>query len=265
MPFPEVQRVIYQKNPLDRVVCQLRFPPILRIDADVPAEFQDRIRQDFPDFSEKKEVRVEIPAGVQDEIPPEVLTQLLQSTGVKTNYEFSSEDGEWKVNLSRTFLALSTSHYQRWEDFRDRLSAPLNALGDIYSPTRYSRIGLRYIDVIRRSELGLAEVDWTELLQPYVLGVLSSAEVGQHVLAFENKHDIRLSNGESKVRMRTDFVKPADDQETCYRIDSDFFDDRKTSVESAMDKLEYLRKRGSRLFRWCITDRLHEAMEPEAL
>jgi len=32
MPFPEVKRVIYEHNPLDKVICQLRFPPILRIE-----------------------------------------------------------------------------------------------------------------------------------------------------------------------------------------------------------------------------------------
>ncbi|MCH7755956.1 TIGR04255 family protein, partial [candidate division KSB1 bacterium] len=53
MPFPEVKRVIYKKNPLDRVICQLRFSPILKIDAEIPAEFQDMIRADFPNYSEK--------------------------------------------------------------------------------------------------------------------------------------------------------------------------------------------------------------------
>src|SRR6266852_706318 len=47
-PFPEFTRVIYQRNPLVEVVCQLRFSPILRIDTDPPAEFQDRIRSAFP-------------------------------------------------------------------------------------------------------------------------------------------------------------------------------------------------------------------------
>ena len=53
MPFPEVKRVIYKKNPLDRVICQLRFAPILKIDAEIPADFQEMIRADFPNYSEK--------------------------------------------------------------------------------------------------------------------------------------------------------------------------------------------------------------------
>lgn len=264
MPFPKVQRVIYGKNPLDTVICQLRFPPILKIDAEVPARFQERIRADFPNFSEKRQGRIEVPRGVQDEIPLEVLGRLVQDSSTK-RYEFSSEDEEWRISLTRTFLALTANNYQRWEDFREKLMPPLKALIDVYSPTRYSRIGLRYIDVIRRSTLDLDDTDWTELLQPYVLGVLSAPDVGSSVRMFDSTYEVILSDGKSKVRIKTDFVRPAEGEEVCYRIDSDFFDERKTDIGSATEKLEYLRKRGSRLFRWCITDHLHMAMEPREI
>ncbi len=36
MPIPDFDRVIYRKPALTRVVCQLRFPPILRISAEEP-------------------------------------------------------------------------------------------------------------------------------------------------------------------------------------------------------------------------------------
>ena len=47
MPFPDAKRIIFRKNPLTEVVCQLRFPPILKIDAEVPANFQEAIRTEF--------------------------------------------------------------------------------------------------------------------------------------------------------------------------------------------------------------------------
>ena len=71
MPFPEVERVIYARNPLDQVVCQLRFPPILKIDAEIPAGFQDRVREDYPNFSETSGWQLEVPAmaaGITDHI-----------------------------------------------------------------------------------------------------------------------------------------------------------------------------------------------------
>lgn len=50
MPFPESKRVFYVKNPLAEVICQLRFPAILRIGAESPHEFQERIRDHLPLF-----------------------------------------------------------------------------------------------------------------------------------------------------------------------------------------------------------------------
>ena len=66
MPFPNVPRVTYRNNPLVQVICQLRFPPILKIDAEVPADFQESIRKDFPKFSERNEFRVELPLVFRD-------------------------------------------------------------------------------------------------------------------------------------------------------------------------------------------------------
>lgn len=259
MPFPEVRRVIYGRNPLTQVVCQLRFPPILKIDAEIPGEFQDRVRAEFPDYSEKSELRVEFPGG-QEQIPSEIISHMLQSPG-KKNYQFSSDDGRWRVNLTRTFVALTTNDYERWELFKDRLATPLNALTDIYSPAYFSRIGLRYVDVIKRSRLALEDVAWGELLQPFLLGLLGVPELNDHVKNFENSWEVTLSDDVSMVRLITRFVID-DDGETSFMIDSDFYKTEKTDIDSAPDHLDYLNTRAGRLIRWCITDRLHQAMEP---
>jgi hypothetical protein len=50
-----VERVLYEKNPLESVICQVRFPTILRVDSEVPSDFQDRIRGRFPIFSESSD------------------------------------------------------------------------------------------------------------------------------------------------------------------------------------------------------------------
>ena len=259
--------MIYKHNPLEMVVCQLRFPPILKIDADIPATFQNRIRGDYPNFSEKSEWRMEIPVPeeVREMFPPEVLQQVLRTTGLK-NYEFSSEDNRWKVNLTRTFFALTASKYERWEQFKERLIGPLKALNDLYSPAYYSRIGLRYVDVIRRSTLGLGGVDWSELLESYVLGILGEPTVAEYVQGSQSRYEIRLADGKNSARIITRFVRAVDSaDEDRYEIDSDFFSTDKTSISDACRTLDYFNQRASRLIQWCITERLHQAMEPQEL
>ena len=95
MPFPECQRVIYKKNPLGEVICQLIFPPILKIDTEVPVAFQERVRNHFPNFSEVSALNLGFLSGVEDQIQPEPPEPPLCK-----NYEFSSEDQQWKINLT---------------------------------------------------------------------------------------------------------------------------------------------------------------------
>lgn len=261
MPFPEATRVIYKKNPLDQVICQLRFPPILKIDAEIPANFQEKIRKDFPNLATTSLWKLEALQESKGQIPPEVLRQALQSSGNK-NYEFSSEDGQWKLNLTNAFIALTTNKYERWEKFKEKLLIPWTALVEIYSPAYFSRVGLRYIDVIRRSVLGLNNMAWHELIEPHLLGMVGAQGIRDQVQTFEAKYEIRLSDGESIVRVITKFVEPAGSSEICFMIDSDFFINKRIEIDAAMDKLGYFNQRATRLIRWSITDLLHESMEP---
>jgi len=263
MPFPERKRVVYKKNPLDRVICQLRFPAILRIETEIPAEFQERIRRDFPNFIEKSEFQVEMPMGTPGQSTLEFPIQL--SPKPNKNYQFSSENESWVFNLTRSFVALTSSNYTRWEQFKVKLSNPLKAFLEIYSPEYFPRIGLRYIDIIKRSKLGLDDVSWNELLQPYVLGMLSTDNVGKNIASYECKNEIKLEDETSVVRIITSLIQETETGEVCFLIDSDFFTTAKTTIDDAINKLDYFNTRGSRLIQWCITERLHNAMEPETL
>lgn len=261
MPFPDVERVVYGRNPLDRVICQFRFPAILKIDSEVPSDFQEAIRQQFPIYNEKSEVTVEIPQELRDQLPSQLPAQIISAVGPRKNHEFISEDGKWTVNVTRTFLALSTSDYQEWKDFRDKVEIPFEALRAVYSPPFFSRIGLRYIDVIKRSAYGIAGASWDSLLQPYITGFLASPHIVEDVRSFENRSVVQLSDEESVVSVTTKFVESEDDEETNFMIDSDFFHRARSPVPEAINKLDFFHVQATRLFRWCITDDLHHAME----
>ncbi|MDR1070039.1 MAG: TIGR04255 family protein, partial [Gracilibacteraceae bacterium] len=123
MPFLNFQRAIYAKSQLTEVVCQLRFPRILMINEEQPAAFQERIRDDYPLFQVVVEQQQHITVDIgSKEIQP--IPRLIQSE-TTNNYKFSSVDENWRVNLTSTFLALSTSRYDRWENFQEHLKKPL--------------------------------------------------------------------------------------------------------------------------------------------
>jgi uncharacterized protein (TIGR04255 family) len=150
MLFPDHQRVIYGKPVLEEVICQLRFPDILRISAEEPARFQEGIRAHYPLY----EIQSQGPAmeGVPSEVAA-LFRRAIEKALPRNAYDFLSDDRAWKVALASNFLALSTTSYIRWEKFREALELPFTQFCQVYEPSYLTRIGLRYRDVIIRSQL----------------------------------------------------------------------------------------------------------------
>jgi uncharacterized protein (TIGR04255 family) len=253
-----VQRVIYERNPLEEVICQLRFPQILRIGTEPPAEFQEHIRADFPIYSEEEPI-----GGLPTNLPAELRGLIKSAFQVGTQFptrRFSSGDGTWTVSLASDFIALSTTAYVRWEDFRNRLRGPLEALAAVYAPAFFSRIGLRYRDLICRSRLGLQQAHWSELLQPHIAAELTD----ENVPVVEALHQVICAlSGDRRVRLVHGLRRVSEEQ--CYTIDADFFTEERTEIPDATTVLTDFNREARRLFGWCISPRLHDAMVPRAI
>lgn len=261
MTFPDSPRVIYSHDPLETVICQLRFPPILKIDAEIPASFQELIRHEYPLFTDR------LPDNEGLEIPPEIAKLMsigLQFQGGKRKYEFSTSDELWQVTLTRDFLALTTKKYERWEDFKRHLDGPVDALLSQYGPDFYVRIGLRYRNLIKRSQLEVKDCSWSELLQPHVAGELAS-EIHGFIRKAGRELLIELEGKIGHVKIKHGIINAKDSSEDFYLIDADFYTDQQTEIGHAISRLDRFNKEAGHLFRWCITDRLHSAMGPRSI
>jgi uncharacterized protein (TIGR04255 family) len=247
------------------VICQLRFPPILRIEAEPPASFQERIRLEYPLLQDKTpETGIELPP----DIPPvvaEMLRTAMSKRKLRIGYDFISADEKWKVALTTDFIALTTARYGRWEEFRPHIDPPLKALIEVYAPAFFTRIGLRYRDLIRRSQLGLSNSAWSSLLRPHISGVLASPELAGAEVETFNQVLIKFPHNRGQVQIRHGLVQAVDNNEECYLIDSDFYTDKRTGINDVDDILSYFNRQSGRLFRWCIEERLHQAMEPDTV
>lgn len=258
MSFPDVPRVIYQINPLDAVFCQLRFPAILKIDTEPPAAFQEMIRTEYPFYEAKSPIRV--PAGVSPNMAQMILADL--PLGGLNNHAFDSKDHTWILNLTREFLTLTCRAYQRWESFRDRLKEACDALNKHYNPPFFTRTGLRYRDVIRRSRLQLENTSWSELLQPWISGLLGMPETAERVKYAQALFALELAEEGARVQFQSGLAVEEQTNETVFVIDADFFTEQQTEPADVFNRLNILNRYARRFFRWCITDRLHDAMQP---
>ena len=168
--FSDESHCIYRANPLAEVICQLRFPEILKINTSLPADFQEQIRESFPRYS----VRQEAPAPRISGAPG---SMTLENQPTTPNYQFLSEDGVWRVNLTDRFISLACTRYLRWEDFAAKLDRPLAAFISLYRPAYFERVGLRYLNFISRQALNLEGVPYARLIAPCYLGILSQDDV----------------------------------------------------------------------------------------
>lgn len=262
MLFPESERVLYIKNPLVEVVCQFRFPTILRIREGQLAGFQDKIRKDYPVYSEQ-----EPSFGVPPQVPKEfvaILEQIKMPTplGLVT-HRFHTKDSLRFISLSDDFMALASKKYERWESFREEVVKAESALKEVYEPAFYSRIGLRYRDLISRRNLKLTNVGWQELLQPYIIAELGDNDVSGAIARIQTRTVIKISEiSDGQITLIHGLAKPPESDEECYMIDADFSVERKEGIGEPFEILDRFNRLAGRLFRWAITERLHSAMEP---
>jgi len=264
MPLPDAERVIYQRNPLVEVVSQLRFPQILKIIHQDPVDFQDAIRAEYPVLEISRGLLVIDSTGGQSQAASYSYRDTPESQKVDTTYFFKSEDLQWQVSLSGSFIALSTKNYQRFEDFRHRFKTVLDVFEEIYRPSFYSRIGLRYQDLIIRSSLCLEGVSWADLIQAHIAPELQNSDIADMVVASTKTLVMRLRSGQ--VALRHGLVEAKDEEnrtESAYLLDADFFSEERIGVGNYVwERLNEYNQSARKLFRWSITDRLHMAMEP---
>lgn len=242
------ERSILHKNQLAEVICQFRFPDILIIGTNPPAQFQEMIRDVFPQYS----VRKEIAANTREET---------------VNHQFSTVDGVWRVNLTSKFISLSCYRYTRWEEFAQMLDKPLAAFIQTYTPAFFNRIGLRYLNFISRNALGLENVPFSELIQPCYLGPLAEDDVIESTIkrctvdaqfSIRNGCTLNVHAGPGMVKRNG-----ISNNELHFIFDQDLFMAGNIPVNASTGALNTLHRQAYSVFRGAITNTLFNAMEPE--
>lgn len=258
MPIPESPRVIYAKNPLVEVICQLRFPPILAIPAQEPVAFQDKVRGAGYPLYNTDEAVAEVPAPVS-ELAAKLRIEVHQE---KPTHRFIAEDSSRLIALATDFVAVTERRYQEWKDFREQIQLAEGALEEFYRPAFYSRIGLRYQNRIDRSSLGLHDQPWNALVNPGLVGVLADAAVSDEVKGIQGNVLMPITEVEGGLlQVRHGLIKPPD-QAPAYGIDADFYVEERRALQDVSGILDRFNRLAGHLFRWAITDRLHKALEP---
>ncbi|MFM6463803.1 MAG: TIGR04255 family protein, partial [Planktothrix sp.] len=184
------------------------------------------------------------------------------------NYNFLSENSKWQLSLNQDSLTLATYEYKQYEEFKDKFIKVIDIFEEVYNPSFYIRLGLRYKDLILRSKLKIEDKPWSELISPQIASELHSSEFAGSILTIVKNLEIELEKGRVNFNHGLVIAQEASTpnfQETGYLFDADFFAEGKIKKEEIWNVFDTYNQTGGKLFRWSITDELHNAMEPQPI
>jgi uncharacterized protein (TIGR04255 family) len=146
------------KAPLERVIAQIRFPVILRIeDKSAVSKFQEAIRQHYPVLQEMQSQTVQIQVGPGAPIALPSVSRI---------WQFSDASGTWKITLARDAVSIETTSYESRGDLLGRWDIAIKALNEAFHPDIVLRIGMRYIDRVAGAHFKRFE----SLINPELVG-----------------------------------------------------------------------------------------------
>ena len=258
MPFPNHERKVFKTNTIESMIIQFRFSPILRIQTEIPAKFQDKIIKEFPNYQ-----RQDVNEHIVD------INNNLQGNNISSNiipntkHIFSNPDNGTAIVLEKTFLSFESRSYTNWEECLSCFLIGLQALLAEYTPAAFSRIGLRYTNLYQKSKLNLENIEWSKLFCKEIIGWLGADEkIREATRKFSSTAEIQLDDDLSFARVSSKLVKK--DEEPCLVLDSDFyFNGILKDKEEALDKLVFLHTRSTNLLHFELSEQLKKALDLE--
>jgi uncharacterized protein (TIGR04255 family) len=260
MPFPTSEREVYEVNPLNEVICQIRYPTILKVAAERPFEFQDAVRGSYPLYEEKTP-SIGLPPQLQEGIIQLMAALPLPVPPGLREHHFFTEDRASSISLTQEFIAVIESDYTRWEDFRGSIKESEETFHKIYQPAFYQRVGLRYVDILAREKFGMTDAPWSHLLNQSLIGMLGDVILHDEVRELTTEVLLSIPNVQDGfVRIKHGLATDQSSNEQVYLIDSDFFTNRRSDSDGALYDLDIFNRLGGYLFRWATTPELRNAL-----
>jgi len=246
-PKPDVQ---LENSPLVEVICQARFPPILRIATEEPSEFQEQIRSTFPLVELEHAFFVRIPGpGAKGSPAAEPQTR---------TYRFRTVDGHTAISLATDFFALSTDHYSHWEAFARLLSLTHEAVQHVYRPSYATRIGLRYVNRLSPVNTGCGTAaELFDILRPE-LTQQSRSEAWSDPIEMRGR--LVLTSDEAKLTLGTGYG--VEEGQPFFLLDFDYFEEGQLDLNELVDRCSRYNDVIYRAFRWCVRDEKLDVFRP---
>lgn len=124
----------YKRNFLRQAVCEFRFPTLMELgEPRPPASFVTALRKEYPHLELANEVTLGIAGG---------------PSGSNNTHIFRSTKLTWTVSLKQSTLSIETTAYTDYAHMKERVLRVVDAASKIIDSDFFTRVGLRYVNVI---------------------------------------------------------------------------------------------------------------------
>jgi uncharacterized protein (TIGR04255 family) len=237
LSVPDAGSAHYQKNFIRLAVCELRFPTLFEVEAETPPlALSKALRKEYPTHELLKNVAVNL-GGVAH----------------SNAHAFRSKKGRWSVTLRAAALSLETSRYDSFDEFAERLAVVLKAAEATIDSDFFTRVGLRYINIVPCEPETASEWVNPALVGPLAAGTYGTVnEYWQRVQGptpmggYTFTHGVQVQPG-----------SPARE----YLLDFDFFKEDVAIVET-LSVAKKLHELEFSMFHWSLGPKAKEHLGP---
>lgn len=244
----------YKSNYLTNVVFQLRFSPILVIDSEGLAQFQQQIKDNFPQVKEGREIEIEAKMT-----PKQPMTSTVKS--VKPRWTFFSEDKLKILSITSKEFTLEYRKHSDIEHTKQDFEFLWTRFNTIYGVKQLERAGLRYINQIVISSGD--PVQWEGYIKDNLLkAILGIQGLENHSLA-RSMHTINWGHEDHRITFQfgihnSDFPSAITKKE--FILDYDCYSLGVVDASDAIGCLSSYNEIIARLFEQSIESGLRELM-----
>lgn len=248
--IPTAEYARFRRNPIQLVVTQLRYHPILKVGEKVP-DFQDLVRGRFPAYSVQNGQSV-------------VFQGMGQAASVNQQrvFQFDKVPAEsGRLALTTTSLSLESRRHVDRSEFQGDMVHAVGALAGVCGPVSATRLGVRYINVIDREVISAAlgvDVPWAELVTSEFRSVPTGLATPEGTVF---SAEIRSAAGNGQMLIRYGLLPSGPGAQPQFRLDVDSYVEGDGPLADVSNHLPALSDNIYRVFRAAAGPALLQWME----
>lgn len=205
---------VFDHNPLEEVSFEVRFPINLRIISNI-YEVQVLLGDSYPLISREA---IELESGLSETI-----------------YVFENTTQDQQMRIGEKFFTVIFYHYESFEKFLNEINKVSNIFFKAFSITTLSRVGLRYVNVIKSNNK--TELSFRQYVKPTINFPITNRKKIKGFIS-----EVLFQTDKYFLNNRTVFFPDNEQEEYSYILDIDAFTEETVVPEKLSEILNNLHK-----------------------